>query len=160
PDQNAQLNIRRDIIFDLHFLIFFLSYLRSIGPLLACSCEYLKEHYSNMSIPTDCEEKIFENISLPDSTSKPTSKDEHAAEIVRTPNAFLLYRSEKQLALRNKMNAPLPHDISRIVSLWWRATTPETKEYYRSLSHTDAIRQKARFMILRRKGCIQGKYNI
>ncbi|KAI9289317.1 hypothetical protein BC943DRAFT_348988 [Umbelopsis sp. AD052] len=38
------------------------------------------------------------------------------------------------------MNAPLPHDISRIVALWWREASPETKEYYRSLSNINAAR--------------------
>jgi len=130
------------------FWDFFLLYLNSIGSTLSPIIVFLKRLCSKMSSSKNCQDRKFETNPSPDPSSKLNRKDRKATDKLKPPNAFLLYRSEKQVTLRSRMKAPLPHDISRIVALWWNQATAETKEYYRSLSNQYAARHDARFSLV------------
>lgn len=101
-----------------------------------------------MSSSKNCQDRKFETNPSPDSSSKLNRNDRKAIEKFKPPNAFLLYRSEKQVTLRKTMKAPLPHDVSRIVALWWKQANPETKAHYRSLSNNRTARHCARFSLI------------
>lgn len=133
------------------FRDFFLVYLNSIASTLSPITVFLKRFCSRMSSSEDCQDRKFEKNPSPDALFELNKKVRTATEKLKPPNAFLLYRSEKQVALRSKMKAPLPHDISRIVALWWNQATPETKEHYRSLSNNYAARHDARFSLVLKK---------
>jgi hypothetical protein len=135
------------ILIDI-FWYFFLLYLNSVGSTLSPITVFLKRFYSRMSSSKDCQDRKFETNPSPDPSSKLNRNDRKATEKLTPPNAFLLYRSEKQVILRSRMKDPLPHDISRIVALWWHQATPETKEYYRSLSSHYTERHDARFSLI------------
>jgi HMG (high mobility group) box len=141
------------------FLDFFLLHLQSVALTLSPIAVYLKQLCSRMSPSKDCQDRKFHTNSSQDSYSKLSRKDRQVTKKMKPPNAFLLYRSEKLHTLRGRMNAPLPHDISRLVALWWHETTHETKEHYRLLSNIKAARYDPRFpLIFKEKSCLTNKH--